>query len=331
MTILIRRREFIGTIAGAVISWPLATRAQSPAMPVVGFLHSASPQAVESRLRGFLQGLKETGYVEGQNVAIEYRWANDQIDRLPELVADLVLRKVTVIAATTTPGALAAQAATTTIPIVFETGTDPVQLGLVGSLNQPGGNVTGVTNLVVEIAPKRLELLHEVLPTAKVMALLVNPADRALAQAQSREVLSAARRFGMQLHVLNVNAERDFDAVFANLTHLRVGGIVIAAGSLFVENIEKLAALTTRHAMPAIHYSRDFVAAGGLISYGSDVAQSYRLAGVYTGRILRGEKPGNLPVQQPTKFDLYLNLKTAKALGLTFPVALLGRADEVVE
>ena len=235
------------------------------------------------------------------------------------------------IAVTTTTAALAAQAATTTIPIVFETGSNPIQLGLVASLNRPGGNVTGVTSLIVEVAPKRLELLHELLPTASVMALLVNPADRALAQAQSREVQSAARKLGLELHVLNASSERDFDAVFANLTRLRAAALVIGAGSVFLSGIEQLAALALRHAVPAIYEYRDFPAAGGLMSYGSDPTDSYRLAGIYTGRVLKGEKPADLPVQQATKVELFINLKTAKALGLTVPITLLGRADEVIE
>ena len=235
------------------------------------------------------------------------------------------------IAATTTPAVLAAQAATTTIPIVFEVGSDPVRLGLVTNLNRPGGNITGVTSLIVEVAPKRLELLHELLPTAKAMALLVNPADRALAQAQAREVLSAARNRGLELHVLNVRSEGDFDAVFADIKRLRVGGLVIGAGSVLVRGLNKLAALTVRHAVPAIYQYRDFPAAGGLMSYGTDTLESYRLAGVHIGRVLKGENPAELPVVQATKFELVINLKTAKALGLTVPNTLIGRADELIE
>ena len=267
----------------------------------------------------------------GQNVTIEYRWAAQQIDRLPAMAADLVQRRVTVIAAATTPAALAAQAATTTIPIVFEVGSDPVRLGLVTNLNRPSGNVTGVTSLIVEVAPKRLELLHELLPTAKAMALLVNPNDRALAQAQAREVLSAARNRGLELHVLNVRSEGDFDAVFADIKRLRVSGLVIGPGSVFVRSINKLAALTVRNAVPTIYQYRVFPAAGGLMSYGSDILESYRLAGVHTGRVLKGENPAELPVVQATKFELVINLKTAKALGLTVPNTLIGRADEVIE
>jgi putative tryptophan/tyrosine transport system substrate-binding protein len=326
-----QRREFITLIGGAAGAWPLVARAQRPEMPVVGYLSSASPDEGEPRAAAFRRGLAESGYVAGQNVAIEYRWAEQQNDRLPAMAADLVQRRVTVIAAATTPAALAAQAATTTIPIVFEAGSDPVRLGLVANLNQPGGNVTGVTSLIVEVAPKRLELLHELLPTASVMGLLVNPADRALAQAQAREVLSAARKLGLELHVLNVSSERDFDAVFADVNRLRVGGLVIGAGSVFVGALNKLAALTVRHAVPAIYQNRDFPAAGGLMSYGSDISESYRLAGVYTGRILKGENPAELPVMQPTKFELVINLKTAKVLGLEVPLIMQQRADEIIE
>jgi putative tryptophan/tyrosine transport system substrate-binding protein len=325
-----KRRDFITLLSGAA-AWPLVARAQQSAMPVVGYLNASSPEDAEPRAAAFRRGLQESGYVEGQNVAIEYRWAERQIERLPALAADLVQRQVKVIAATTTPAALAAQAATTTIPIVFETGSDPVRLGLVVNLNRPGGNATGVTSLIVEVQPKRLELLHELLPTVSVMALLVNPNDRALAQVQARELLSAARNRGLELHVLNASSERDFDAVFADIKRLRAGGLVIGAGSVFVGNINKLAALTVRHGVPAIYEERNFAAAGGLMSYGSDVSDSYRLAGAYTGRILKGENPAELPVIQPTKFELVLNLKTAKALGVTVPSTLLARADEVIE
>ena len=256
-----RRREFISLIGGAAAAWPFAARAQQVQMPVVGYLSATSPDDGEPRAAAFRRGLQEAGYIVGQNVAIEYHWAEQQNDRLPAMAADLVKRHVTVIAATTTPAVLAAQAATTTIPIVFEVGSDPVRLGLVTNLNRPGGNITGVTSLIVEVAPKRLELLHELLPTAKAMALLVNPGDRALAQAQAREVLSAARNLGLELHVLNVRSEGDFDAVFADIKRLRVGGLVIGAGSVLVRALNKLAALTVRHAVPAIYQYRDFPAA----------------------------------------------------------------------
>jgi putative ABC transport system substrate-binding protein len=325
-----RRREFI-ILASSAAVWPLVASAQQAQMPVVGFLSAASPEGGESRAAAFRRGLQETGYVVGQNVTVENHWAEEQPDRLPAMAADLVKRRVTVIATGTTPAVLAAQAATTTIPIVFEMGSDPVRLGLVTNLNRPGGNITGVTSLIVEVASKRLELLHELLPTAKVMALLVNPADRALAQAQAREVLSAARNRGIELHVLNVRSEVDFDAVFADIKRLRVGGLVIGPGSVFLGGINKLAGLTVRHAVPAIYQIRDFPAAGGLMSYGSDILDSYRLASVYTGRVLKGENPAELPVVQATKFELVINLKTAKAFGITVPNTLIGRADEIIE
>ena len=326
-----QRRQFITIFGGAAI-WPLAARAQQqPAMPVVGYLSSNSPDEGDSRAAAFRRGLQESGYVVGQNVAIEYHWAEQQIDSLPAMAADLVKHHVTVIAAVTTPAALAAQAATTKIPIVFELGSDPVRLGLVTNLNRPGSNVTGATNLAVDITQKRLELLHELLPTAKVMALLLNPDDRGVAQAQAREVLSAARNRGIELHVLNAGNESDFDAVFADIKRLRAGGLVITASPVFLRGLNKLAALTVRHAVPAIYLYRTFPAAGGLMSYGSDIFESYRLAGVYTGRVLKGENPAELPVMQATKFELVINLKTAKALGISVPPSMQARADEMIE
>jgi putative ABC transport system substrate-binding protein len=282
-------------------------------------------------LAAFLKGLGENGYVESRNVSIEYRLAESQFDRLPAMMADLVHRQVTVIAATTTPAALAAKAATTTIPIIFETGTDPVRLGLVARLNRPGGNVTGITNLSVEIGPKRLELLHELVPTARVIGLLVNQADTALAQAQLRAIQSAANTLGLELQVVNASSEHDFDAAFANLIRSRAGGLVISADSVFTRSMEQLATLTVRHSVPAVYLYREFAAAGGLASYGTEITETYRMAGIYTGRILKGEKPAELPVLQPTKFELVINLKTAKALGITVPLPLSGRADELIE
>ena len=326
-----KRREFITLIGGAAVAWPLAARAQQSAIPVIGFLNGASLDGYRPMVAAFRRGLQESGYVEGQNVAIEYRWADDQIDRLPALAADLVQKKVTVIVAGGTPAALAAKAATTTIPIVFEIGGDPIRLGLVASLNRPGGNVTGATQLTTEVAPKRVELLHELVPSASVIALLINPTVRAIAEPVSRTSQAAAHTLGLDLHVLNATTERDLDAVFANLIQLRAGGLVIGSGAFFATRSEQLAALAVRHAVPAVSFLRRFVAAGGLASYSGNVSDTYRLAGVNTGRILKGEKPGELPVQQTTKVEMFLNLRTAKALGITVPLPLLGRADEVIE
>jgi putative tryptophan/tyrosine transport system substrate-binding protein len=332
MAIHIGRREFIATLGGAAAAWPLAARAQQPALPVIGFLGSESPTLWAHYVRAFQQGLRETGYVEGRNVAIDYLWAEGRNDRLPALAADLVRRQVTVVAAPgSTPAALAAKAATITIPIVFIIAADPVQVGLVASLNRPGGNVTGVVTLNVEIAPKRLELLHELIPTATSFALLVNPTSPALAEPVSRDVQTAARTFGIKLHVLHASSEPEFDAVFATATRLGAAGLVIGPDALFNSRIEQLAALTVRHALPAVYQWREFTAAGGLLSYGSSVTDVYRQAGVYTGRILKGEKPADLPVEQTTKVELFINLKTAKTLGLTVPTALLVRANEVIE
>jgi putative tryptophan/tyrosine transport system substrate-binding protein len=282
-------------------------------------------------VNAFHQGLKEAGYVAGQNVTIEYRWANDQYDRLAALADDLVKRQVSVIAATSTPANLVAKASTTTIPIVFTAGGDPVQLGLVASLNRPGGNVTGVTQLAVEVVPKRLEVLHELVPAAGVIALLINPTDPTQTEPVSQEAESAARRLGLQLRVVQVSAQRDLDGVFANFSQMTVSALVIGGGAFFNNHTEELAALAFRHSVPAIAQYRQFVNAGGLASYGGSITESYRLAGIYTGRILKGEKPGDLPVQQATKVDLIINLKTAKAFDITVPISLLGRADEVIE
>jgi len=331
MTVTIGRRELLSALGGAAAAWPLAARAQQAAMPVIGFVNPTSAQSWARPLSGFLKGLSETGYVEGRNVAIEYRWAENRNDRLPALVADLVRRQVSVIAATSTPAALAAKAATTTIPIVFEIGSDPIQLGLVASLSRPGGNITGVTQLVQEVTPKMLELLHELLPTAHAMALLVNPTEPALAQTYTSKVLAAAHSLGLELHVLNASSERDFDGVFARLIELRAGGLVIGAEALFTSHSEQLAALAAHYGVPTIYKGREFAAAGGLMSYGSDITGSWRLAGIYTGRVLKGEKPADLPVQQATKIELYINLKSAKALGITVPLPVSGRADDVFE
>ena len=326
-----KRREFMALVGRAAVTWPLAARAQQPVMPVIGFVNSAPRQGQEPQLAAFLKGLGEAGYVEGRNVAIEYRWAEGQNDRLAALAADLVRRQVAVIAATSAPAALAAKMATTTIPIVFETAADPVKLGLVTSLSRPGGNVTGVTRLNVAIAPKRLELLHELIPTARVIALLVDPNNVAIAETNISDAQATARSLGLELHVLNASTERDFDTVFAELIRLRADGLVIGASGLFLARQEQLAKLAARHAVPAVFATREFVAAGGLMSYGGSFTDSYRLAGVYTGRILKGEKPGELPVQQATKVEFFINLKIAKALGIAVPLPLSGRADEVVE
>jgi putative tryptophan/tyrosine transport system substrate-binding protein len=326
-----RRREFITLLGGSAVAWPLAARAQQP-MPVIGILATASPDATAIRLRAFREGLKVTGYVEGQNVKIEYRWAEAHTDRLPELAAQLVHNQVAVlVAAGGTASALAAKAATASIPIVFGIGADPVSVGLVASLNRPGGNVTGVTSLNIEVGPKRLELLHELLPSATVMALLVNPAVPALAEPASRTSQAAAHTLGLQLHVLYASSEGDFDAIFANLIQLHAAALVIGPDTLFTAHTQQLAALTVRHALPAIYEFRQFAAEGGLMTYGSSETEYYRLIGTYAGRILKGDKPADLPVQQSTKVELIINLKTARALGLTVPLPLLGRADEVIE
>jgi putative ABC transport system substrate-binding protein len=325
-----RRREFI-TALGSAAAWPLAAHAQQQAMPVVGFINAASAQNYTRQLAAFHKGLAEAGYVNGQNVLIEYRWADDRNDRLPAMAADLVRRQVAVIAATSTPASVVAKAATTTIPIVFETGGNPVELGLVTSLSRPGGNVTGVTQSSVEVSPKRLELLHELLPTVRVMALLVDPTDASTAKTTVSEVMAAAQSFGLQLNVLHASSESDFEEVFAKLGQLGVGGLVVAGGPFFVSHREQLAAVALRHGVPVAFQHREFTAAGGLLSYGSDIMDSYRLTGIYTGRILKGDRPADLPVQQATKVELYINLKTAKALGISVPLPLSGRADELIE
>ena len=326
-----RRRDFITLLGGVAAAWPMAARAQQPAMPVIGYLSSASPDRDAGRLRAFRQGLSETGFIEGRNVAIEYRWADEQHDRLPALAADLVHQQVAVIAqAGHVLGVFAAKAATTTIPIVFVTGVDPVGLGLVASLSRPGVNLTGVTTLGIELEPKRLELLHGLIPAARTVGALVNRMHP-IAEAQSSELQAAARALGLKLQILDASTERDFDAVFARLVELQADGLVIATDGLFISQSEHLARLAVRHAMPAIFQLRTFAAAGGLMSYGGDFAEMYRQSGVYVGRILKGEKPVDLPVQQVTRVELVLNLKTAKALGLDVPPTLLVRADEVIE
>jgi len=326
----LHRRDFITLLCSTAVVWPLAARAQQAAMPVVGFLNTREPGADPHLLAAFLRGLKETGYVEGQNVAIEYRWAYNQYDRLPALAVDLVRRQVAVIAAIGSPSAPAAKATTTTIPIVFIIGFDPVEVGLVTSLARPGGNLTGVTVLGVELGSKRLEVLHELLPTANIVAALVNPNTPA-AETQSTELQTAARSLGLKLHVLHASTERDFHTVFATLLQLGAGGLVVGNDPFFTTRSAQLAALALRHAVPAIFQYRGFVEAGGLMSYGGNLTENYRLTGAYTGRILKGEKPADLPVQQSTKVELIINMRTAKALDLTVPPSLLARADEVIE
>ena len=325
-----RRRDVITLIGGAAAGWPLAVRAQQSVMPVIGFLNGASLVGYAPMVAAFSQGLKEAGYVEGQNVAIEYRWADGHYDRLPTLAADLVRRKVSVIAATSTPANLVAKTATNTIPIVFTTASDPVQLGLVASLSRPGGNVTGATQLSVEVGPKRLELAHELIPAATAVALLVNPTNPS-ADTLSKDLMAAALTRGLKLYVLRASTESEIDAAFTSVIERRASVLVIGTDAFFNGQSKQLAALTVRHSVPAIYQYGDFTAAGGLLSYGGSIKNSYRLAGVYTGRILKGEKPADLPVQQSTKVELIINLKTAKALGLTIPQTLLARADEVIE
>jgi putative ABC transport system substrate-binding protein len=325
-----RRREFIAGVAGAA-AWPLAARAQQPPLPVIGFLGTGSPDVFAYIVRAFQQGLSETGFVEGRNVAIEYRWANDQLDRLPALAADLVRRQMNLIVANSTAASLAAKDATTTIPIVFQLGADPVQAGLVASLNRPGGNLTGVTSLAGELGPKRLELLHELIPAATNIAALLNPNTNPGVVGISSDLQAAARTLGVQLHVLHASAERDFDTAFATLARLRAGALVISPSLFFNTHSEQLAKLTVRHAVPAIYQFREFAVAGGLMSYGGSITDNYRLLGIYAGRILKGEKPADLPVLQSTRIELIINMKTAKELGLTIPETLLARADEVIE
>jgi putative tryptophan/tyrosine transport system substrate-binding protein len=327
-----RRREFVALLGAGVAGLPLAARAQLPAMPVIGLLGSTSAQGFPRPLAAFRQGLQEAGYRESQNVAIEYRWANDRLARLPALAAELADRQVAVIAVIggLVPS-LAAKAATTKIPIVFATSADPVKAGLVASLSRPGGNLTGATTLNVEVGPKRLELLRELVPTATTIALLVNPTNPTFAETLSRDLRAAGLNLGVQIQVLQASAERNFETAFAALVEARAGGLVIGPDTFFTTQSAQLAALTVRHAVPTIYQYREFTAAGGLMSYGGSITDQYRIAGAYTGRILKGENPAHLPVQQSTKVELFVNLKTATALGLIVPDTLLATADELIE
>jgi putative ABC transport system substrate-binding protein len=325
-----KRREFIVVVGGAAVTWPLEARAQQAAMPVIGFLHGASSDGYEPMVTGFRQGLKETGYVDGQNVAIEFRWAQGDYDQMPAMAADLVRRHAAVIVAGGTPAAFAAKAATSTIPTVILVGADPVQLGLVGSLNRPGGNVTGLAVLTVELEAKKLELLHELLPAASAIALLVNPTN-VLTKSETKDVQDAARSLGLHLHILNASTESQIDAAFGALIELRATALIVSVDAFLNNCRGQIVALAARYAVPAVYGVRDYVNAGGLMSYGTDLVDVYREQGIYAGKILKGARPADLPIQQVTKVALVINLKTAKTLGLTFPTTLLGRADEVIE
>jgi len=326
-----RRREFITLLSGAAV-WPFAARAQQPAMPLIGYLGVSSFEKSAGRsLHAFKRGLAESGYVEDRNVTIEYRWADDEYDRLPALAVELVQRGVAVLVAAGSPAALPAKAATTVIPIVFMIGSDPVELGLVAGLNRPGGNLTGVAYLNVEVAPKRLELLHELIPTAKSIALLVNPANPVVADAQAKELQAAISTLGLNLMLVKASNPLEMEDAFATLVRERVEALQIGVDPLFGNHVDQLVALAARHKVPTIYPWREFTAAGGLMNYGSSIPDAFRQVGIYTGQILKGAKPADLPVQRPTKLQFVLNLKTAKALGLDVPPTLLARADEVIE
>jgi putative ABC transport system substrate-binding protein len=326
----VRRREFSTLLGGAVAGWPHLARAQQPAMPVVGFMNVGTHDGNDYLRLAFLKGLTETGYIDGQNVTIEYHWAEDHDDRLPGLMADLVRRRVSVIAATSTPAALATKGLTATIPIVFETAGDPIKLGLVASLNRPGHNITGVTQLSSELVSKRLGLLHDLIPTATTIGLLVNPNDPRT-ETQTIDMQAAAHALGLQMQVVNASNEVEIDNAFTSLSQLRVGALLVGTSNMFRNRRERLAELAAQRRMPTIYQYREFAAAGGLISYGTSLTDAYRQAGIYTGRVLKGDKPADLPIMRPTKFELVINLKTAKALGLSIPSGVLAIADEVIE
>ena len=325
-----QRRQFIALLGGTVATWPLAAVAQQSAIPTIGFLRSTRPDASTDLLVALRKGLKETGYVEGQNLTIEYRWAENQQERLSALAADLVRQRCLVIIAGGVNAAFAAKAATATIPIIFATGVDPIKSGLVGSLNRPGGNITGQFTVSASVAGKQLGLLREVVPKAAVIGMLLNPTSPNSA-VQEREAQAAARDLGQQLHVFKASTEHDIDNAFATLIHYQIGALLIGANALFTGQLDQLVALAARHAMPTLHYTRDFVEAGGLMSYGTSIRDAYRQIGVYVGRVLKGEKPADLPIIQSSTFELVINLKTAKTLGLTVPYGLLNAADEVIE
>jgi putative ABC transport system substrate-binding protein len=327
-----KRREFIMLVGGVAVAWPLAARAQPQAMPVVGFLHSASASSNVHLVDAFRRGLAAAGYVEGHKVTIEYRWAEGQYDRLAGLAADLIRRPVAVIVGGAPPAALAAKAATTTIPIVFVSGDDPTKSGLVEKLNRPGGNITGISVFSgSQLGAKHVQLLHELVPTAAAIALLVNPANSTQTEAQTQQTEAAARRIGLRLHVVNASTDSDFDKAFAMLAVQHADALIVGGDPFFTSQRERLVALAARHALPVIYNLREFVAAGGLMSYGSSITDAYRQAGIYTGRILQGVRPSDLPVMLPTKFELVINLKTAQALGLEVPPMLLATANEVIE
>jgi putative tryptophan/tyrosine transport system substrate-binding protein len=327
---MMRRREFI-TGLGVAAAWPLAARAQQPTSPMIGFLHASSADGyAKEYAEGFRAGLHESGYIDGHNIAIEYRWADGHYDRLPDLAADLVRRHVAVIFAAPAISAVTAKQSTDAVPIVFELGADPVGLGLVSSLNRPGGNITGIVNLSNTLVAKRVEFMHEIVPNAELIAVLLNP-DNPTFNTQMSDVRAVQNMLGVQIEVLKARAGSEVELAFADLREIRAGALVVGADPFLVSQQNEIAALATRYAVPTSHEVREFVTAGGLISYGSDIADAYRLAGIYAGRILKGEKPADLPVQQATKVRMTINLKAAKALGLTIPLPLLGRADEVIE